>query len=182
MRNECVPLDLAPEMATLTTGTVNFGDEVFMNEPQAIEALAVRMKEKGQARTGVLRCWAHSERTSTCQTKYCRRTPLYFDFVMGVPGGIPGTVPDLMHCVNSLPPGTMWQVAGIGRAELQLAAVAIVLGGNVRVGFEDNIYYSRGVLAKSNAQLVARIARIAGELGRDVATPDEAREMLKLKK
>jgi 3-keto-5-aminohexanoate cleavage enzyme len=76
----------------------------------------------------------------------------------------------------------MWQVAGIGRAELQLAAVAIVLGGNVRVGFEDNIYYSRGVLAKSNAQLVARIARIAGELGRDVATPDEAREMLELKK
>jgi len=87
-----------------------------------------------------------------------------------------------MHCVASLPAGARWQVAGIGRAELQLAAVAIVQGGNVRVGFEDNIYYSRGVLAESNAQLVARVARISRELGREVASPDEARGLLGLAK
>ncbi|HAN86352.1 MAG: 3-keto-5-aminohexanoate cleavage protein [Bacillota bacterium] len=176
------PLDLAPEMATLTTGTVNFGDEVFMNEPKAIEALAVRMKEKGVKPE--LECFdvGHIANALRLARRGIVEEPLYFDFVMGVPGGIPGTVPDLMHCVNSLPPGTRWQVAGVGRAELQLAAVAIVLGGNVRVGFEDNIYYSRGVLAESNAQLVSRIARIAGELGREVATPDEAREMLELRK
>jgi len=71
-------------------------------------------------------------------------------------------------------------VAGIGRHELPLGAMAIVLGGHVRVGFEDNVYYSRGVKAESNAQLVARMARLANELGRPVASPDEARKILRL--
>ncbi len=84
--------------------------------------------------------------------------PGHFDFVMGVPGAI----------------------SGIGRHELPLGAMAIVLGGHVRVGFEDNVYYSRGVKAESNAQLVARMARLANELGRPVASPDEARKILRL--
>jgi 3-keto-5-aminohexanoate cleavage enzyme len=172
------PLDLRPEMATLTTGTVNFGDHVFMNEPRVIEALASRMKEldiKPEIEcfdTGMI---ANAMRLAK---KGLISEPYYFDFVMGVPGGIPGTVRDLLHCVESLPPGTRWQVAGIGRAELPLATAAIVLGGHVRVGFEDNIYYARGVLAQSNAQLVSRVVRIAKELGREIATPDEARAML----
>ncbi|MEW5867479.1 MAG: 3-keto-5-aminohexanoate cleavage protein, partial [Bacillota bacterium] len=104
--------------------------------------------------------------------------PLYFDFVMGVPGGIPGTIDNLLHLVGRIPAGASWQVAGIGRAELPLGVVAIVAGGHVRVGFEDNVYYSKGVLAESNAQLVARMARIAKEVGREVATPAEARRIL----
>jgi 3-keto-5-aminohexanoate cleavage enzyme len=174
------PLDLQPEMATLTTGTVNFGDEVFMNEPPSIEFLAARMKQLGVKPE--IECFdvGHMSNALRLVKKGLVDEPLYFDFVMGVPGGIPGTVQDLMHCAASLPAGAQWQVAGIGRAELQLAAVAVVLGGNVRVGFEDNIYYSRGVLAESNAQLVARIARISRELGREVATPTEARKIIGL--
>lgn len=104
--------------------------------------------------------------------------PLHFDFVMGVPGGIGGTVKNLLHLAESIPAGSTWSVAGIGRTELPLATMAIIMGGHVRVGFEDNIYYSRGVKAESNAQLVERIVRLAKELGREVAAPNEARQLL----
>lgn len=172
------PLDLVPEMATLTCGTVNFGDGVFENPLWLIEAFARKMAELhikpelevfdvGMVETAV---------------KLARRglltEPLYFDFVMGVPGGIPGTIDNLLHLAGQIPAGASWQVAGIGRAELPLGVVAIVAGGHVRVGFEDNVYYSKGVLAESNAQLVARMARIAKEVGREVATPAEARRIL----
>ena len=83
--------------------------------------------------------------------------------------------------IRFIPENATWTVAGIGRHELPLATMAIILGGHVRVGFEDNVYYSKGVLAESNAQLVARIVRIAKELGREIATPDEARKILNLK-
>ncbi|MEW6229291.1 MAG: 3-keto-5-aminohexanoate cleavage protein [Bacillota bacterium] len=172
------PLDLVPEMATLTCGTVNFGDGVFENPPWLIEVFARKMAELhikpelevfdvGMVETAV---------------KLARRglltEPLCFDFVMGVPGGIPGTIDNLLHLVSQVPAGSSWQVAGIGRAELPLGVVAIVAGGHVRVGFEDNVYYSKGVLAESNAQLVARMARIAKEVGREVATPADARRIL----
>lgn len=106
--------------------------------------------------------------------------PLHFDLVMGVPGGAPATPKDLLHMVESLPTGSTWSVAGIGKAELPLGVMAVILGGHVRVGFEDNIYYSKGVLADSNAQLVERVARMGRELGRETATPAEARAMLGL--
>jgi 3-keto-5-aminohexanoate cleavage enzyme len=101
---------------------------------------------------------------------------------MGVPGAIPGEIDDLLYLVNHIPQGSTWTVAGIGRYELPLAVHAILMGGHVRVGFEDNIYYRKGELAKSNAQLVERIVRLARELGREVATPDEAREILNIKR
>jgi 3-keto-5-aminohexanoate cleavage enzyme len=106
------------------------------------------------------------------------KAPLHFDLVLGVPGACPGTPEDLMFMVAQLPAGSTWTVAGIGRSELPLAVMAIVLGGHVRVGFEDNVYYGKGELATSNAQLVERIVRIAKEVGREVATPDEARAIL----
>jgi 3-keto-5-aminohexanoate cleavage enzyme len=106
--------------------------------------------------------------------------PLHFDFVMGVPGGITGNIRDLVYLVESIPSGSTWSVAGIGRFELPLAVAAIIMGGHVRVGFEDNIYYSKGVLAQSNAQLVERVVRIARELGREIASPEEARRILNL--
>jgi 3-keto-5-aminohexanoate cleavage enzyme len=86
-----------------------------------------------------------------------------------------------MYLKSQLPPHSTWTVAGIGAAQLPLAAMAIVLGGHVRVGFEDNVYYRKGELASSNAQLVARIARISGELDRPVASPNEARAMLAIR-
>lgn len=175
------PVTLRPEMATLTTGTVNFGDDVFMNAPKDIEIFAARMKEYGvKPEIEVFEAGMIANALRLVK-KGLLTPPLHFDFVMGVPGGIPGTVKDLLHLVESIPPGSTWTVAGIGRAELPLATAAIILGGNVRVGFEDNIYYSKGVLAESNAQLVARIVRLAYELGREIASPAEARKILGLK-
>ena len=94
---------------------------------------------------------------------------------------MPGTPQALMYLLSELPPDATWTVAGIGAAQLPLATLAIVLGGHVRVGFEDNVYYRKGELAASNAQLVARIARLAAELDRPLATPAQARQLLGIK-
>jgi len=88
----------------------------------------------------------------------------------------------LLFMVESMPENSAWSACGLGKYEVSVATAAVLLGGHARVGMEDNVYYSKGVLAKSNAELVARVARIAKELGREVATVDEAREMLGLKK
>ena len=111
------------------------------------------------------------------------KEPLYIQFVMfGGLSCMSPTLKTMIYCVDSLPEGWKWSVCAPGKTEMEMAAGAIILGGHVRVGFEDNIYLEKGVLAKSNADLVAKTARIAKELGREVATPDEAREILGLKK
>lgn len=176
------PLELCPEMATLTAGTVNFGGDVFYNPPAYIERFAVRMKELGiKPEIEVFEVGMINNALQLVKRGLLQQ-PLHFDFVMGVPGAIPGTIKNLLHLVESIPAGSTWTVAGIGRHELPLAAAAIVLGGHVRVGFEDNIYYRKGQLAQSNAELVARVVRLARELERPVATPDEARKILGLKR
>lgn len=171
-------LALKPEMATLTTGSVNFGRDVFLNRPDDMERFAHMMQEGGVKPeievfdvgmiAGAMRLVKAGLLT----------LPLHFDFVMGVPGGIPGELAHLLHLVHSIPPGCTWTVAGIGRAQLPLATAGILLGGHVRVGLEDNLYYSKGRLASGNVQLVERVARLAAELGRPVATPAAARAML----
>jgi 3-keto-5-aminohexanoate cleavage enzyme len=172
------PVSLKPEMATLSMGTVNFGDDVFMNHPANMEIFLRAMQEHGVKPeleifdTGMIttvRRWLK---------KGLLTAPLHFDFVLGVPGGMAGTPEALMYMKSQLPADCTWTVAGIGAAQLPLGTLAIVLGGHVRVGFEDNIFYRKGELAHSNAQLVARIARISVELGRALATPDEARAIL----
>ncbi len=174
------PLTLSPEMATLTTGTVNFGKEVFSNPYPLVVEFAKLMKERGVRPeievfdSGMLTT-AH-----VLLKKGLVDMPLHVDFVLGVPGGMAASARNLVHLVEDLPDGATWTVAGIGRHELPMATMAIAMGGHVRVGFEDNVYYEKGRLAKSNAELVARIARLAGELGRGVATPEEARETLGL--
>ena len=175
------PVALKPEMATLSMGTVNFGDDVFMNHPADMEVFLRAMHEHGVKPelevfdTGML----------TTASRWLKqgllRGPAHFDFVLGIPGGMAGTPEALMYLRAQLPLGSSWTVAGIGAAQLQLGTLAIVLGGHVRVGFEDNVYYRKGELATSNAQLVARVARISQELGRSPATPDEARAMLGLR-
>ncbi|QOR34794.1 3-keto-5-aminohexanoate cleavage protein [Clostridium sp. 'deep sea'] len=172
------PLELDVEMATLTGGTVNFGDGVFYNSPQYIEQFATVMKERAIKPEIEVFEVGMIQNALRLVKKGLLKMPLHFDFVMGVPGAIPGTAKNLLHLVESIPKDCTWTVAGIGRAELPLATMAIVLGGNVRVGFEDNLYYRYKQLATSNAELVERIVRIANELDREIATPKEARKIL----
>ncbi len=176
------PVTLSPEMATLSMGTVNFGDDVFMNHPADMEIFAKAMQEYGVKTefeifdTGMLTTlhrWIKKGMV-TC--------PMHIDLVLGIPGAMAGTPEALMYMTSQLPAGASWTAAGIGAAQLSLGTMAILLGGHVRVGFEDNVYYRKGELATSNAQLVARIARISNELNRPVASPDEARAILGIKK
>lgn len=172
------PVELGPEMATLSMGSVNFGNDVFLNHPADMAAFLAAMKEfrvKPEFEifdAGML----HS--LQRWLKKGVVAEPVHVDFVLGVPGAMAGTPESLMFLRSQLPPQATWTVAGIGAAQLPLAAMAIALGGHVRVGFEDNVWYRKGELAISNAQLVARVARIAGEMERPAATPDEAREIL----
>ncbi len=174
------PVSLKPEMATLTCGTCNFGDGIFTNSQGDIEFFAKAMKDNGVKPEFEIFEVGMIETAKKLALKKLVDLPGHFDFVIGVPGAISGDPRNLTHMVSMIPAGSTWTVAGIGRHELPLGAMAIVLGGHVRVGFEDNIYYSRGVSAKSNAELVARMARLAKELGRPVAKPSEAREILRL--
>jgi 3-keto-5-aminohexanoate cleavage enzyme len=106
--------------------------------------------------------------------------PLYFQFVLGILGQIPATVDNLIHMVRSIPPESPWSVCAVGLDEFKMATMAILMGGHVRVGFEDNLYLSKGVRAKSNAELVEKIVRLAKELDREIATPEDARRILNL--
>lgn len=173
------PISLVPEMATLTTGSVNFGTEVFLNPPDLIERFARTMVEKGVVPEIEAFDLGHIQNALALVKKGILKLPLHFDFVMGVPGGIAPTIKNLLVMAESLPEGCTWTVAGIGRAQLPLANAAILLGGHVRVGLEDNLYYSKGVPA-TNEALVARVVRLAEELGREVATPAEARRILRI--
>jgi uncharacterized protein (DUF849 family) len=106
------------------------------------------------------------------------RPPYQFSLIMGVLGGIPGTTRHLVNQVDTLPGGSHWQVIGIGLKQWGLAASAITMGGNVRVGLEDNFYLEEGKMAKSNGQLVEKAARLAHDLGRPVANVAETRKIL----
>ena len=106
--------------------------------------------------------------------------PLYFQCVMGIMGGIPATPDNLLHMARQIPPEYPWSVCAVGAAEYPMVTMGLIMGGNVRVGFEDNIYLSPGVPAKSNAEMVEKAVRLAGELGREVASPEEARGLLGL--
>ena len=172
------PVTLQPEMATLSMGSVNFGGDVFMNHPADMEVFAREIRAQGVKAELEIFDSGMLHTAKRWLAKGLLDAPAHFDLVLGVPGAMPGTPKALMYLLGELPPGATWTVAGIGAAQLPLAVQAIVLGGHVRVGFEDNVYYRKGELASSNAQLVARIARLARELERPVATPSEARALL----
>ena len=175
------PVTLSPEMCTLSTGTCNFGPDVFMNTQGDMEFFASEIAKYKVIPEIEVFDYGMIFNAKNLMKKGFIPQKVNFDFVLGVPGALPGTPKALITLVEELPPGCTWTVAGIGRYELPLAMMAIAMGGNVRVGFEDNIYYSKGVLAESNAQLVERIARLSKESGREIANPDEAREILNLK-
>ena len=172
-----------PEMATLDCGTCNFGDEIFDNTMPTMRAFGKRMIERGIKPEYECFEMGHLDTILTMARKgEVPGAPMQFNFVLGVPGCTPATVPNLCWLVQNIPAGSTWTSTGIGRHAFTLAAPTIVMGGNVRVGFEDNLYLERGVLAKSNGELVDKVVRMAKMLGRPVATSDEAREILGLKK
>lgn len=177
------PTELMPEMATLDCGTCNFGDDVFENTMPMMRAFGKRMMENNIKPEYECFEMGHLDTVLNMARKgQVPGAPMQFNFVLGVPGCTPATVQNLAWLVNAIPAGSTWTATGIGRNAFTLAAAAIVMGGNVRVGFEDNLNIERGVLAKSNGELVAKIVRLASELGRPVATSAEAREILSLKK
>ena len=175
------PTELHPEMATLDCGTCNFGDEVFENTIPMMRAFGKRMMENNIKPEYECFEMGHVDTVLNLVRKgQLPGAPLQFNFVLGVPGCTTATVPNLCWLVNAIPAGSTWTATGIGRHAFTLAAAAIVMGGNVRVGFEDNLYLERGVLAKSNGELVEKVVRIAKEVGREIASPAEARAILGL--
>ena len=170
-----------PEFVTLDCGTCNFGgDEIFVNTDNTVFNFARIMQEKGMKPE--LECFDKGMLDIAMKDyrKGLLDDPLHFDFVLGVQ--MAATVRDLSFCVDSLPPGATWTGCAIGKDEFKIAAASIAMGGHVRVGFEDNLYIEKGVLAKSNGELVDKAVQIAKLLGREIATPDEAREILSIKK
>lgn len=175
------PTELYPEMATLDCGTLNFGgDEIFVNTENTIINFANIMNERNIKPEIEVFDKGMIDYAIRFNKKGIIKSPMHFDFVLGVQ--MSASARDLAFMVDSIPEGSTWTVAAIGRHQFPMAAMGIAMGGHVRVGFEDNIYYNKGELAESNGQLVERVVRLAKELGREIASPDEAREILGLKK
>ena len=171
---------IRPEMASLTTGSMNFPDQVYANSFEVVEALAGLMKKSGTKPEMEIFESGMIDNALLLVNQGLVEPPLHFDFVLGSKGSQPANPKILLYLSEAIPKSASWTVAAIGRHQLPIAIMAIPMGGHVRVGLEDNIYYRKGELA-TNEQLVARIARIAAEAERPVATPDEAREILHLK-
>jgi len=180
----CGPLTLEgadkPEMATLTTGSVNFGDDVFWNPRSLVREIARRIR--GAGIKPEIECF---DAGMVDEARQLAREglidfPAHFDFVLGVPGALAARPEALDFLIASLPEQCTWTVAAMSRHQLPFVELAAEKGGNARVGLEDNIYLAKGVLAKGNHELVAEAARRARAKGRVIATPQEARALLRL--
>jgi 3-keto-5-aminohexanoate cleavage enzyme len=174
------PLSLRPEMASFDAGTIQMDAGLFVNEPQFLDALAAEARTRGVKLE--LECFT-LEMVGTALRYHAEGkipAPLHFQFVTGTRYGMPATAAALVEAVAMLPEDATWSVIGVGRHQTPMAMLALAMGGHVRVGLEDNLLYRRGELATGNAQLVERAVRLAGELGRPVATPHEARRILGL--
>ena len=181
--------DLRPEIGALNMGSMNYAiysakkkafyhDHVFANPFKDIQFFLEAMNSAGVRPE--LECFdtGHIANTAPLIDMGVLKPPYQFSLIMGVLGGIPGTTRHLTNQVDTLPPESHWQVIGIGLNQWALVAAAIAMGGNARVGLEDNFYVEEGKMAKSNGELVQKAARLVHDLGRDVATVDEARKIL----
>lgn len=175
------PVSLKPDMASLDCGTVNFGDEYILNTLPVMKMFANEMNKYGVKPT--LECfdYSHIESAKLLAREGLIKPPYHFGFVLNVPGILPYSPKILSQMIDILPDESYFTVMGIGRAHLPAIYGAVAFGGFIRVGFEDNIYYAKGVVAKSNAEFVERAVRIIKEAQLEVATPSEVREMFKLK-
>lgn len=175
-------LDCAPDVASLTLGSVTFRNSVSTNSFDEITRLALKMSEKGIKpeleifEAGFVNTARYLER------KGILKAPLHFNLIMGSLGSIPGDIRDMVHLVEALPPGSTWAAGGIGRFQTQVTAAAILAGGHVRIGLEDSIYRDyRERIPTTNLELVGQVIEIARCLGREIASPREAREILSLR-
>jgi 3-keto-5-aminohexanoate cleavage enzyme len=168
------------EMATLNLGTMNFGDDVFVNSRPDIVRIAARIRDRGLLAECEVYDAGMLETLRWLLDKGHLPRPYHVQFVLGVPGGMSGTERNLRFLVEGMPEPAHWTVAGIGRYEMPMAELALRLGGHVRVGLEDNLYVTKGVLAKGNPELVEAAVRLVAAAGRELATPAEARAILGL--
>lgn len=165
-------------MATLNPASMTFANGTFNNPPEFVEALAHAMHERDMHPELEVYDVGHVGLCLELVKQGLIREPLQFSFVMGVRGGMPGD-PALLPLLRSmLPAGATWQAIGIGRAQLPLSLAALAMDGNIRVGFEDNVYISKGTLAESNAQFVRRAVELVRASGREVASPGFVRDRL----
>ncbi len=170
-------LDLNTEMASLSTGSSNFPSQVNANSFELIRELASKMYANNIKPEIEAFDLGMIDNASYLLKEGVIKAPLQFNLVMNVRGSAKGTPRNLLHMVESLPEGSTFTVSGIGASQIPMLTMAILLGGHTRTGLEDTILYGKGVLA-TNQMLVERIIRIAKELGREIATPDEARKIL----
>jgi 3-keto-5-aminohexanoate cleavage enzyme len=182
-------IDAGPELASLNMGTLQWGpmadDSYYLanNPPHEVEWFCREMREKGVKPEMEVYSSVMIQDVNLLIQKGVLEKPYWINYVVGVPGqgSMLPTWQNLTHCVSLLPPDSNFTVCGIGTAQLPMTTMAMIMGGHVRVGMEDNIYYAKGELVKSNSQLVERTVRLARELQREIATPKEAREIIGLK-
>jgi len=181
--DRAAPLKTKPEMGSLTTGSLNFAGRkpsvVYVNTIKTVQFLAKTMLDSGIKPEIEAFDVGFIQQGNRLVEAGLVKEPAHFQLVMGVDGGIPATPDNLMHMRNQLPPTATYVVAGMSRMQLPMTTMAIVLGGHVRVGLEDNLYLKKGVLAR-NEELVARARHLAEDLQREVARPDEARTIMGL--
>ncbi|VBB05340.1 aldolase-type tim barrel [Lucifera butyrica] len=172
-------LTLNPDSASLATGSSNFPASANLNEPQLIEFLAKTMLARKIKPELEIFDSAMINNALELQKKGLIKEPLQFNLVLGVKGSLPATPKNLFFLVESLPPNSVWSVSVVGPMHVPLSMIAMALGGHVRVGVEDNIFYSKGKLA-TNTGLVERIASLAKAMGREIASPEETKQILGL--
>jgi 3-keto-5-aminohexanoate cleavage enzyme len=174
----------APEMATLNVGTINFGEDVFMNKAADTAEMARRIAAHGAMPEIEIYDAGHLDIAADLLKQGLIQPPLHLQFVLGVKGALSASERNLEYLVERaealLPEGTSWGVAGIGRHQLPMVELAAMMGGNARVGLEDNIYLDKGVLAEGSAPLVARAVELCERHGRKVASVEDARQLLGL--
>jgi 3-keto-5-aminohexanoate cleavage enzyme len=173
-------LEAAPDMASLTCGSVNFGKGIFENPAPLMLEFAHALAAVGVRPELEIFDLGHLDNAAWLAGKAPLNGPQHYDLVLGVPGGAAGAPRNVVALADRLPPGSTWSATGIGAAHLPVVTTAIACGGHVRLGFEDQIELTPGRLAASNAELVDRVVRLAELTGRTVATPARAREILRL--
>ena len=172
-----------PDMASLSTGSVNFPDGIYENPPEFVDGLASRMLEYDIKPEIEVFDVAMLYNAANLVKRGLLEEPVHVQFVMGIPNALPVRRSLLEFLISKLPcvlPGATWTAAGIARHQFDVNKWCLELGGHCRTGLEDNVKFDRERLAASNAELVNKIVEIAGEYDRHPATPAEAREILKL--
>ena len=178
--------ELRPEMGSYDCGSMNWlHTSLFLNPPSFLEELGKNMQEWGVKPEIEAFDPGMIANAAYYLKKGVLKAPLHFQFCMGCANGIPGSMKNLLfmkETMESLCPGSTWSCFGVGHSAMEMLYGAVALGGHIRVGMEDNVMYSKGVLAESNVQFVERARRVIEEYGKQVATPDEARQILSLNK